>query len=166
MLGGEYCNTVVPAELLPGDLQQLTAHEMAALWRIFQAIGRTWECSRAQSMNIASDWREFVHAKTTVAPSYTGEYSNAVSCVSEMILMYGEDEAYRKLFLEHGMQYPPGPPLTRLEHCKVYVVNEFIRVQVSKEGFKSWQGSNYKGYIGGSRFNRKPRARVAEEQGA
>ena len=166
MLGGEYCNTEVPADLLPGDLQQLTAHELDVLWRLFQSIGRTWKDTRSDSINISSDWREFIHAKTSVAPSYTGEYSNAVSCVSELILMYGEEEAYRKLFLDHGMPNPKAPPLTRVAHLKVYVVNEFIRVQVAKEGFKSWQGSNYKGYIGGSRFNRKPRARVARGQGA
>jgi len=185
MIGGAYCNTEVPADLLPGDLQELTAHETAMLWRLFQEIGRTWKCTRSDSVNISSDWREFIHAKTTVAPSYTGEYSNAVSCVSELIGLYGEKEAFRKLFLEHGMPAPDAPPLselilrhgereafrrmllsegmpplTRIAHCKVYVVNEFIRVQVAKEGFKSWQGSNYKGYIGGSRFNRKPRARV------
>jgi hypothetical protein len=160
MIGGDYCNTDVPADLLPGDIQKLTANEMDVLWRLFQEIGRTWKCSRADSHNIRSDWLEFIHAKTNVPPSYVGEYSNAVSCVSELIVMYGEKEAFRKLLLDHGMRDPKAPPLTRVAHAKVYVVNEFIRVQVAKDGFKSWQGSNYKGYVGGSRFNRKPRARI------
>jgi hypothetical protein len=164
MIGGDYCNTDVSADLLPGDIQELTAHEIDMLWRIFQAIGQTWSDTKTRSINIRSDWLEFIHAKTRVAPSYTGEYSNAVSCVSEMILIYGEKEAFRKLLLDHGMPDPKAPPLTRVAHAKVYVVNEFIRVQVAKEGFKSWQGSNYKGFIGGSRFNRKPRARVMEGQ--
>lgn len=160
MIGGDYCNTDVPADLLPGDIQKLTAHEMDVLWRLFQEIGRTWKCSRADSHNIRSDWLEFIHAKTNFPPSYVGEYSNAVSCVSELIVMYGDKEAFRKLLLDHGMRDPKAPPLTRVAHTKVYVVNEFIRVQVAKDGFKSWQGSNYKGYVGGSRFNRKPRARI------
>ena len=164
MIGGPYCNTAVPADLLPGDIQQLTAMEMEDLWRLFQEIGRAWNDTRSDSMNIRSDWREFIHAKTNTAPSYTGEYSNAVSCVNELILMHGETEGIRKLLINHGITDPTKPPLTRVEHCKTYVVNEFIRVQVAKEGFKSWQGSNYKGYIGGSRYNRKPRARVAEGQ--
>jgi len=164
MLGGEYCNTEVPVDLLPGDIQQLTAHEMEVLWRLFQEIGRTWKDTRTDSINIGSDWREFIQAKTGVAPSYTGEYSNAVSCVSELILIHGEKEAFRKLLLDHGID-SKAPPLTRVAHLKVYVVNEFIRVQVAKEGFKSWKGSNYKGFLGGSRFNRKPRARVAKGQG-
>jgi hypothetical protein len=166
MLGGEYCKTEVSADLLPGDIQELTAREMEVLWRLFQEIGRAWACTRSDCINIRSDWLEFIHAKTRVAPSYTGEYSNAVSCVSELILRYGEKEAFRKLFFDNELPDPKAPPLTRVAHCKVYVVNEFIRVQVAKEGFKSWQGSNYKGYVGGSRFNRKPRARVAEGQGA
>jgi hypothetical protein len=161
MLGGDYCNTPISADLLPGDIQELTAYEMAILWRLFQEIGRTWSCTRSDSINIRSEWLEFVHAKTSVAPSYTGEYSNAVSCVSELIGLYGEAEAYRKLLLEHGMP-KPAPPLTRIAHCKTYVLSEFIRVQVAKEGFKSWSGSNYKGFVGGSRYNRKPRARVAQ----
>jgi hypothetical protein len=165
MIGGDYCNSEVPADLLPGDIQQLTAREMDVLWRLFQEIGRTWNDTRTDSINIRSDWLEFIHAKTSVAPSYTGEYSNAVSCVSELILVYGEKEAFRKLLLDHGMPDPKAPPLTRVAHSKVYVVNEFIRVQVAKEGFKSWKGSNYKGYVGGSRLNRKPRARVMEDQG-
>lgn len=161
MIGGKYCQASVPANLLPGDLQQLTAREMAALWRMFQAIGQTWRDSAFDSVNIHSGWVEFVHAKTTVAPSYTGEYSNAVSCVAELVEMYGEAAAFHKLFLDSGID-SKAPPVTRLAHAKVYVIDEFIRVQVSQEGFKSWRGSNYKGFVGGSRFNRKPRARVAE----
>ena len=138
---------------------------MDVLWRLFQEIGRTWDCAKAGSNNIHSDWREFIQAKTGVAPSYTGEYSNAVSCVSELILTFGEEEAFRNLLIEHRID-GKAPPLTRFAHLKVYVVNEFIRVQVAKEGFKSWQGSNYKGFLGGSRFNRKPRARVATGEGA
>ena len=61
MLGSDYCNTPVSADLLPGDIQQLTAREMDALWRLFQEIGRTWECTNSDSINIMSDWREFVH---------------------------------------------------------------------------------------------------------
>jgi hypothetical protein len=45
-LGGEYCNTMVPATLSPGDIQSLTAYEMDALWRLFQEIGRIWNCTR------------------------------------------------------------------------------------------------------------------------
>jgi hypothetical protein len=175
MLGGDYCNTPVPADLLPGDIQQLAAREMDALWRLFQEIGRTWNKppsasvdTKSHSINISSDWREFIQAKTSTPPSYTGEYSNAVSCVAELIRMYGEADAYSKLLL--NVDLPPDPktpPVTRIAHCKTYVVNEFIRVQVVKEGFKFWQGRNYNGFVGGSRFNRKPRARVvAEGQGA
>lgn len=161
-----YCSTSLSPDLLPGDIQELTAREIDILWRLFQAIGRVWQDIGQDSVNIKSDWLEFVHAKTRVAPSYTGEYSNAASCLTELINKYGEDAAYQTLLLEHGMPDPPPPPLTRVAHAKVYVINEFIRVQVAKAGFKSWKGSNYKGFIGGSRYNRKPRARSAEGQTA
>src|SRR5690349_15488364 len=129
MIGGNYCQTAVTADLLPGDLQQVTAREMDILWRLFQEIGRTWRDTSSDSLNIHSGWVEFVHAKTNVAPSYAGEYSNAASCVGELIEMYGEAEAYEKLLLESGVDSKV-PPVTRLAHCKVYVVDEFIRVQV------------------------------------
>jgi hypothetical protein len=68
-----------------------------------------------QSLHKHPEWLEFIHAKTSVAPSCTGEYSNAVSCIAELIEKLGEREAYRKLLLEHGMSYPPAPPVTRIE---------------------------------------------------
>ena len=54
-----------------------------------------------------SSWLEMVAAKSSVAPSYTAEYVNAVRVVQELIDMYG-DEAFHKLFLDHHI--PPGLP--------------------------------------------------------
>ena len=48
-------------------------------------------------------------------------------------------------------------PNTRLGHAKHYVIDEFISVLVLAGGFRGLAGWNYKGFLGGSRFNRAAR---------
>ena len=165
MIGGEYCQFPLEPGLLPSEGQQLTPYERDALWRLFQAIGRVWENlhpAATDSANLKSSWLDFIEAKLGYDPSYVAEYSSAVLCVDELTEEHGEDEAYRLLFLDNGI--PDGPPTTRLAHAKKYVVDEFIRVNVVASGFKSFgapdnNGRNYKGYLGGSRYNLRARVR-------
>lgn len=70
-----------------------------------------------------------------------------------------QKEAFEQLFFHSGIDNNL-PPTTRYEHCKIYVVNEFIRMQVVAGAFKSWgtknggiRARNYGGYLGGSRYN-------------
>lgn len=169
-IGGAFCNASLAAGLLPGEGQQLTPRELAALWRIFQAIGQVWENlhpTALDSTNLKSSWLDFIEAKTKSAPSYIAEYSNAVLCVDEVIQEYGEEEAFRRLFLDNGI--PKGAPTTRLAHAKKYVIDEFIHVNIVASGFKSFgapdnNGKNYKGYLGGSRYNLRARVRHYEPE--
>jgi hypothetical protein len=158
--GGPICATALPKELLAGDGRELTTDERSALWRLFQEIGRCWKNVRRDSINLKSSWLEFIEAKTMRPPSYTAEYANAVEVVSELVAMHGEKEAYSRLFLD----FQAGPePLTRLAHAKIYVVDEFIHVQVVAAGFRGFGGKkhakNYNGFIRGSRYNRLERVR-------
>lgn len=160
MIGGEYCHDKIDARLIPQEQQELTQYERDRLWRLFQKIGLCWDdlYFRAKdSSNLRSSWLEFIEAKTTTEPTYIGEYSNAVSVIDELVQLYGEDTAFPLLFFRNGI--PEGPPTTRLAHAKKYVVDEFIRVNVVASGFKSFGGKNYKGYIGGSRYNLRARVR-------
>ena len=75
-------------------------------------------------------------------------------------------DAYEYLFFNSGINNSE-PPTTRLAHCKIYVVNEFIRMQMIAGSFKSWgskyggkRGKNYKGYLGGSRYNESSKVRA------
>lgn len=168
LIGGGFCHAPLAPGLLPRQGQELTAYERGALWRLFQHIGLVWENlhpSATDSANLKSSWLEFIDAKTQQEPSYVAEYSNAVLVVDELIEIYGEQEAYKRLFLDNGI--PEGPPVTRLAHAKKYVVDEFIRVNVVASGFRSFgprggRGRNYKGYIGGSRYNIHARVRHYE----
>ena len=177
LIGGELCKDKIDPRLLPVEGQRLSPYEMDGLWRIFQKIGSVWGTLpryAPHAENLKSSWLEFIEAKTGTDPSYAAEYSNAVSVVDELIEIYGEEEAFPKLFLDNGIPQngdgtPKGFPETRLEHAKRYVVDEFIRVNIVASGFKSFgpdggRGENYKGYIGGSRYTLEPRVRAYDPE--
>lgn len=168
VIGGKVSNDKLSAGLIFAEGQELTYQNKEALWKIFQAIGIAWDNTVYNSNNQRSSWFEMIKAKTENAPNYTGEYVNAIYVMEELYKMYGEEEAFHKLFFESKID-PQAPPTTRLAHCKIYVVNEFIRMQVVGGAFKSWgnknggeRGKNYHGYIGGSRYNRSARVRDYE----
>jgi hypothetical protein len=142
------------------------------LWQLFQAIGRAWgdlHPAAQDASTLKSSWLEFIAAKTDTDPSYTAEYASAAMVVRELQDVYPDgDQAFEKLFFDNGI--PPGPPTSRLAHAKKYVVDEFIRVNVVASGFRSFgpaggRGRNYKGYIGGSRYNLRARVRNYEPSG-
>ena len=164
MIGGDFCHAPIGPQLIPQEQQELTKYERDQLWKLFQKIGYCWNnlyYKNADSSNLRSSWLEFIDAKTNSEPTYIGEYSNAVSVVGELVEIYGEDTAYTLLFLSNGIPLDE-PPATRIAHAKKYVVDEFIRVNMVASGFKSFGGKNYKGYIGGSRYNLRARVRHYE----
>jgi len=158
----------LPADLIFAEGQQLTYQNKEALWKIFRAIGDHWDNTLYKSNNQRSSWYEMIKAKSENSPNYTGEYVNAIYVMNELYDLYGKEGAFNKLFFESNIP-PNEPPLTRLAHCKVFVVNEFIRMQLIGGAFKSWgekhtgkredRGKNYEGYLGGSRYNRSARVR-------
>lgn len=160
-IGGPISLGTVAATLIDPEDKQLTDLERDRLWEIFVEIGRCWGNLEEDSLGVRSSWLEFLHAKTHDEPSYVGEYANAIAVVQELVQIYGREHAFTLLFLRNGI--PAGPPTTRLAHAKRYVVDEFIRVQVSAGGFKGFSRPhpvNYRGWIGGSRYNRLPRVRA------
>ncbi|MDD7885655.1 hypothetical protein [Flavivirga sp. 57AJ16] len=166
MIGGPVCNENLSAGLIFAEGQHLTYQNKEALWDIFEAIGKNWSNTIYDSNNQRSSWYEMIKAKTENAPNYSGEYVNAIYVLNELYDLYGKEEAFKKLFFESGVDNS-APPTTRLAHCKIYVVNEFIRMQVTAGGFKSWgtkyggeQAKNYHGFLGGTRYNRIPKVRA------
>lgn len=162
---GSYCDETVLPGLLPAPADNLTDDQRDALWDLFQQIGRCWKNVRRDSANQRSSWLEFITVKCRGQQSYVGEYVNALRVVQDLIETHGLVHAYERLFLNH--QFPDGikqPPRTRLDHAKVYVVNEFIGVQVVAGGFRGFGGPNraynYNGFVRGSRYNRTRRVRA------
>lgn len=167
-IGGPVCSEELPAGLIFAEGQDLTHQNKEALWELFEAIGENWQNTIHDSHNQRSSWYEMLKAKTENAPNYAGEYVNAIYVLNELYSMYGKEDAFSKIFFESGIKNDE-PPTTRLAHCKVYVVNEFIRVQITAGGFKSWgtknggeRAKNYHGFLGGSRYNRTPKVRAFE----
>lgn len=157
IIGGAICNEAIAPGLILSEKQILTFTQKEFLWNVFVQIGNTWKNVKFESSNLKSSWLEMIQAKTTVSPSYVGEYINAVYAIQELINMYGHDDAFHQLFLVYKI--PAGPPITRLAHAKTYVVNEFITMQVMASGFKHFGGKNYHGFVKGSRYNLMPLVR-------
>lgn len=161
LIGGTVCHLPVAATLIDPEDSHLTALQKEQLWDIFVEIGHAWQNMDDDSANVKSSWLEFIHAKTHQQPCYVGEYANAIAVVQELVDMYGRERAFEKLFFENGI--PEGPPTTRVAHAKKYVIDEFIRVQIVAGGFKGFiqpASLNYKGFIGGSRYNMSARVRA------
>lgn len=167
-IGGPVSTEPLPPALVPSKPRALTSSERWRLWPILVQIGKQWGNLGQGSAAIRSSWLEFLDAKTTKAPSYAGEYENALVVMHELKAIYGEDEAFRRLFFDNGI--PSGDPTTRVAHVKRFVVDEFIKMQVVAGGFRRFVGIddrdqgeivNYNGFVGGSRFNRIRRVRSA-----
>jgi hypothetical protein len=165
MIGGIICHMQVPPTLIDPEDKFLSPHQRDQLWGIFVEIGRCWRNLPEDSISVKSSWLEFIRAKTENEPSYVGEYANAIAVVQELVRMYGHQEAFSLLFLRNGI--PDGAPVTRLAHAKQYVIDEFIRMQIVASGFRGFvkpTSLNYNGFVGGSRYNRLPRARLYTPQ--
>ena len=166
MIGGSVCQEKLSANLIFAEGQNLTHQNKEALWELFSAIGKNWSNTVYNSDNLRSSWFEMIKAKTENAPNYSGEYVNALYVLNELFELYGKEQAYKKLFFESGVDNH-APATTRLAHCTIFVVNEFIRMQVMASGFKSWgtknggeRAKNYHGFLAGSRYNRHSRVRA------
>lgn len=163
---GPVCNEVIPEGLIQAENQVLTAIQREFLWELFVQIGHVWGNVKYESSNLKSSWLEMIAAKSNVSPSYTGEYINATYVMQELIDLNGED-AYRKFFLEYKQpnqnitkDHTREALITRIAHAKIFVVNEFIIMQVMGSGFKHFGGKNYHGYVKGSRYSEQDLVRV------
>jgi hypothetical protein len=152
--------------------QELSEQQTEQLWNIFTQIGEHWKDTHNASKNLRSSWLEMVKVKTTEQPSYYAEYVNAIAVMHELSEIYGEDEAFEKIFFEYKIPTDPQTSKkldlsTLISHCKYYVIDEFIRMQVLAGAFKHFggeskqndtnetikvKGVNYKGFIKGSRY--------------
>lgn len=180
----------IPSGLLPAEGRMVYQKELNLLWKIVVQIGLKWgnvyhnRDSPMDSANLKSSWLEFISAKTNYDPSYAAEYSSAAKVIEELVAEFGretdpetaEDELFEKLFFDREFVYEENVGVadaellltTRLAHAKYYVIDEFIRFQIVAGGFKyfgnpQYRGRNYKGYIGGSRYNRRPSVRSYEK---
>ena len=183
-MGGKLCHTIVAPTLIFSEPCTLPESQIEKLWQIFAQIGDHWKDVYNESKNLKSAWLEMVKVKTEQQPSYSAEYNNAILVIEELTRLYGEQDAYQKLFFnykipqsqaEKGVAKPHLLLTTLLAHTKYYVVDEFIRMQVLSGGFKHFggqsntsgevikvKGLNYKGFVKGSRYRNEDLVRTFE----
>jgi hypothetical protein len=160
----------VGEKLLDSAVGELTPVELDALWELFQQIGREWQNVWNDSAGQRSSWLEFVQTRCRQRPSYLEEYRSAVKVIDALVREHGMVEGYRRLLLDKSIpeRLKARPAKTRLEHAKVFVVNEFIRVQIAAGGFRGFGGKkrayNYNGFVRGSRYNRVKRVRAVHRK--
>jgi hypothetical protein len=185
MIGSAFCKEWVSPDLLdPENQPDLDKNiDLERLWELFCGINETWALVERphgdrrvpDASVLRSSWREFVTLRIHQEPSYAGEYANALRVLDELDALYA-DKTLEKLLFGSGLAYDRSGrmagvgerthPNTRLGHTKHYVVDEFISVLVVAGGFRSMAGWNYKGFLGGSRFNRAARVVSPTGRGA
>lgn len=135
---------------------------IAELWLLFSAIHDTWGDEQIRVEDMASGWKELISVKSSGVPSYRDEYQSACSVLKELRKSKGE-QLYGYLFFDPAVrtesQSNPTSPLARLKNL---VIDEFIRVYVSSGGFRAYGGTNYGGFVSGSRYRTTPPYRIAE----
>lgn len=153
--------------LLPSVTGSLEPGEIEALWELFQQVGRIWNNAFNDSAGQRSSWLEFVTLRCLEEPSYLEEYHSAIRVIQELIQEHGLVDGYRRLLLNEELSQATKKRegiKTRLHHAKVYVVDEFIRMQVVAGGFRGFGGNNraynYNGFVRGTRYNRVQRVRT------
>lgn len=143
-------------------LSALSEQETAALWNLFQAIDRFWGGPEVQVENMAGQWREFIYVKCEREPSYTETYRQACKTLDDLRTQHGESR-FEYLFLDPSVQTEVTTnPTSELSQLKVRVVDEFLRVYVSAGGFRAYGGTNYGGFVSGSRYRARAPYRIAE----
>lgn len=153
MIGGNVSAEAVPAHPIASPPGELGGDELERLWEVFAAIGRVWWPGGGDPLYQRSQWLEFIGVKCGEEPSYRGEYRNALVVLAELKQQH-RDDVWDRLFFNHGV--PAGPPLTRLAHFRVFVVEEFIKVWLTTGGFRAFGAGNYNSFVSGSRFAVKP----------
>lgn len=152
----DFCLERVGINLISAKPRALQAAEITGLWEILEAIVEVW-CpdsgpgrGAARAAKSRSSWLEFVRlrADSGEAPSYVGEYENALQVLETLNAAHGEQAMPMLLFAPKTVSAE-----CRLGHAKKYVADEFMSVAIVSGGFRHFGGRNFAGYLGGSRFN-------------
>lgn len=124
------------------------------LWQLYIQICKFWQTTDHPE-RMKSDLFVFINNRIEIDNRYNFYYQVYTEVIAELKAKYGDEQAYVQLFTD-----PQGnitPPTTLLAYVKQFVVNEFISLNLSLGGFKTFGYANvpdgmplnYPGYIGG-----------------
>lgn len=133
------------AMLSPEEIGTLTGVEVAALWTLFEQIGRRWQNGSYCLIDSQEALAEILALKTQQVPSYYAEYRLASEVLNGIAQQQGADQ-----FLEAVLGFPTDAPATVGGHVRTYTLSEFLRLQVTQGGFRVLGYLNYPGFEGGT----------------
>lgn len=142
-----------PGPRSASDTGTLTHDRFLLLKGLFDAIGKRWEMDASGGIE---QWQfaSLVENKTTQAPSYLAEYTEAADLLARIRDHAGGlDQAHARLLLPSNR--PESFGISRLGRARKFVSAEFILWYVSQGGFKRFGYANYRGYMGGP-FSSRP----------
>lgn len=152
----EFC--LLDATNHPYDDQELflTKEIIATLWQLFINIGKYWQnMTEEESKELYHKWRIFIYNRIHFNPDYIAEYENAANVIDSL-----GDKAFEIIFTDPAANI--APPTTKLARTRQLISNEFIALQLSLGGFKSFGAKNYNGYFGGINKKGFPPYRITE----
>ena len=148
-----------PGPRAPLEIGNLTSEQYSSLYAVFERIGERWDMKAAGGIE-ESQFREFVEAKTSQAPSYLVEYAATVEIINVMARELGTTTAAIDRLLS-----PPDVPearaQTRFGRAHTYVSAEFTAWYVTQGGFRRFGYHNYRGFIAGPFTMAPPPYRIA-----
>ncbi len=166
-----FSKQLVNQHQLMGIDRGLIKSEMENLWYLFSLIEKAWSFDPVVE-NFRSRWEEMIlarcrsietienNSKAPKLPSYVAEYVNASLVVAELREEMDEQSIIDAVFFTKSERV-----LSRLEHMKFFVVQDFIKLFIFLGGFKQFGGgnlkdANYRAYMNGSRFSEFPPVRT------
>lgn len=173
MASTTYSNEKINAHQLTGVERRLTEDEFSQLWYLFKLIEVAWQFEPIAD-RLRSQWEDMMLARcrdieriepNTKAPkliSYAAEYVNAANVIAELRNELNETDLIEIIFFSNAEVI-----LTRLDHMKAFVVDDFIKLYVLSGGFKQFgngklKDSNYRAFMKGSRYAETPPVRISK----
>ncbi|WKV52474.1 MULTISPECIES: hypothetical protein [Dickeya] len=133
---------------LSAQLAPLGTTTLDAMWQLFVHIGKFWR-NLDDSPTYQPLLYSFMANRIDIDPLYQQYYATAQTVIAQLIQEHGQESAYTFLFTDASANQPPA--LTPLTITRQKVSNEFVALQLSLGGFKSFGGAlNYPGYFGGA----------------
>lgn len=139
------------------DEDALSDTELATLWDVLPAIEMAWQLEQV-AFQLKSQWKDLIAARSREPNSYFAEFKNAAAVLAELSSL-GPAE-FADLVFFRTIVRQPSQVVTRLDHAKFFVINDFIRFLILSGGFKQFGARNYSGFMGGSRFTDTPPVRT------
>ena len=149
----------------------LEQSELNKLWQIIELIGKAWSLETSIG-RLRGQWVDMIEARCesvtgnrnhSHAPrriSFVSEYINSIRVLDELEKSLTEAMIIDRLFFS---KYPDSP-ITRQDHMKKFVIDDFIKFLILSGGFKQFgdgklSTANYRAYMKGSRFAEQPPVR-------